>query len=80
MRAILVTAAVVIGFGIGAAHASASPSSSSSCVATITSFEAHLGPGFVGAEVSALAPVGAIASQLAHTHLGSLAACRAAEG
>jgi hypothetical protein len=77
-RAALVLA-VAVALGVGAGNASATPSPAASCVATITSFEAQLAPGFVGGEVSSLAPVGALASNLAQAHLGTLDACRAAE-
>jgi hypothetical protein len=74
-----VTVTTALAFALAAAHASAGPSPAASCVATITSAEGHLAPGFVGSEVSSRAPVGALASNLAQAHLGSLDACRAAE-
>jgi hypothetical protein len=80
VKRLAVTLGAVVAFGISAASASADPSPSASCVATITSFEAQLTPGFVGGEVSSLAPVGALASNLAQAHLGTLDARRAAEG
>ncbi len=80
MNRAAVALAAAIAFALAAGHASASPNSSASCVATISSFEAHLAPGFVGNEVSGLAPVGEIASNLATAHLGTFEACRAAEG
>ncbi len=79
MRRLAVMLAATVALGVGAANASADPSPAASCVATITSFEAHLVPGFVGGEVSGLAPVGAPASDLAQAHLGTLDDCRAAE-
>ena len=80
MRRLAFALAAAVALGVTAGGASADPSPHASCIATITSFEAHLAPGFVGGEVSNLAPVGALASNLARAHLGTLDACRAAEG
>jgi hypothetical protein len=80
MKRLAATLATVVALATGTASATADPSPSASCVATITSFEAQLAPGVVGGEVSSLAPVGALASSLAQAHLGTLDACRAAEG
>jgi tetratricopeptide (TPR) repeat protein len=71
---ILAAVAAAAAIGVPGAGATAPPAS---CVATLTSFEAHLAPEFVGAEVSAGAPVGALASTLAKAHLGSLDNCAA---
>jgi hypothetical protein len=65
---------------IAAGQASAAPSPTASCVATVTSFEAHLGPGTVGAEASTLAPLGELASNLAKAHAGTFDACAEAAG
>jgi hypothetical protein len=80
MRRTAVALAATIALAVSAGGASAAPSGSASCVATITAFEAQLVPGFVGAEVSNLAPVGSLASDLAKAHLGTFVACRSVEG
>jgi hypothetical protein len=76
MRGAVIFAAVAAAASVGVpgAGAAAPPAS---CVGTLTSFEAHLAPGFVGDEASAGAPLGALASGLAKAHLGSLDNCAA---
>jgi hypothetical protein len=72
--AILSAVAAATAIGVPGAGATAPQAS---CVATLTSFEAHLAPGFVGQEVSAGAPLGTLAANLAKAHLGSLDSCAA---
>lgn len=56
MTRLAVIVAVTFTLGAGAANASAEPSPAASCVATITSFEAHLAPGFVAPKSQAWHP------------------------
>jgi hypothetical protein len=76
-------AMLVASSGTASAQPPANPRAS--CVAVITSYEAsQLAPGSVGNEVSGLAQSpglgSALVSPLAQKHLGSIEACRQAEG
>ena len=82
---IMLTATAALFATPGAAASAGQPAGpAASCVALITSYEAsQLAPGSVGHEVSGLAGPGlgtGLVSPLAREHLGSIAACRAAEG
>jgi hypothetical protein len=63
------------------ATAAAGPANDgASCVGVLTSFEAHIAPGFVGGEVSSAAPalraeLGAFVSGLARAHEGGFEGC-----
>jgi hypothetical protein len=78
-RNVAVIALALASLGSSAAGAPAAPSDNASCVAALVAFEAHLAPGFIGAEQQASAPqsagaIGAAVSTLAQAH-GSLPAC-----